>query len=232
MAKTSSSDGIAVVLTAVFTIVVIVPWFLIKGIVFICKQIASRPRRDMYKIDEKTVQALREADEQRHQENLPKIQELIQRTNANIDRYEQQINNGQDKYQIGRAIGRLCFEFQTEYRKLAGGTYQQSGKNTAIDALVERINAIANRYIQIENGIEDFRAEQNRILAEKRNQQNLQNAKEQREREREKREQEKLAELKRQTELKEKIAANSKCAGCRRKDTCWKMNNKYCGGPF
>lgn len=233
MAKTSSSDGIALVLAAVFTIIFIVPWLLIKGIVFIFKAIASHSKKvKQFEINENAMQHLAEAEEKRREENLPKVQELIQKTNASLDRYEQQIAIGQDKYQIGRAIGRLCFEFQEEFSKLNGSTYNQAGRNPEIDALTERIDAIANSDIQIENGIEDFRAEQNRNLAEQRRQQSMQEAEAKREREREQREREKLAELKKQTELKEKIAANSKCAGCRRKDTCWKMNNKYCGGPF
>lgn len=226
----SSADGIAFILTVVFTIIFFVPWLLIKGIVIISKKITSRSRRvDMFKID---LQALAEADARRRQENLPKVLELIRQTNDNLDRYEQQIANGQDKYQIGRAIGRLAFEFQKEYGKLNGTTCNQKGTNEDIDNLADRIDAISNSDIQIENGMQDYYDEQNCILDEQRKQRSIQEAEERRAREREQHEQERLAELKKQTELKEKIAANSKCAGCRCKDTCWKMNKKYCGGPF
>lgn len=49
----------------------------------------------------------------------------------------------------------------------------------------------------------------------------------------EKREQEILAELKKQNELNQKIANNSKCAGCRKQSTCNKLFwRDRCYGPF
>lgn len=46
-------------------------------------------------------------------------------------------------------------------------------------------------------------------------------------------EQEKLAELKKQNELNQKIANNSKCAGCRRQNTCNKLFwRDHCYGPY
>ena len=138
-----------------------------------------------------------------------RVQELIFKTNDSLSKYIQQIENGQDKYQIGRAVGRLYVEFQKEFVKLTGKT--EAGHITKI------VNAIANCDIQVENGMADTLSEIKRIDT----QHKVEN-----------REQEKLAELKKQTELKEKIAANRKCAGCRRRNTCWKTNRKYCGGPF
>lgn len=103
--------------------------------------------------------------DQRNQENQLKLLELIKSTNDNLDRHIKQINTNQDKYQIGRAIGRLCFEFQTEYSKLTGSRYIQEGQ-TDIDSIAKRIDEIANSDIQIENGMEDFRSEQKRLMSQ------------------------------------------------------------------
>lgn len=149
------------------------------------------------------MQALAENNARRRRENL--VQTLIRETNDSLDRYEQEVTNGQDKYQIGRAIGKLYNEFQKEFVKLTGNV--ESGHITKI------VNAIVNCDIRIRNGVADYLSEIKRMDTQHKT---------------EHREQERLAELKKQTELTD----TSKCAWCYYKNTCLKMNEKYCGGPF
>ena len=239
--KSSSSDAaIAGVITAVLAILFIIPWLLIKGIVLIVKAIAnhskSKSKTDKNALNHTDKNALNhtaEAREQHDKEIRQKVQELIQKTNATLDRFEQQVASGQDKYQIGRAIGRSYYEFQEEYRKLNGSAYTRLEPYPEMDALTERIDAIVNSDIQIENGAEDYRAEQNRIMAEENRIMRAKQEEQRIQRDKEKREQEKLAELKKQNELNQKIANNSKCAGCSRQNTCNKLFwRDHCYGPF
>lgn len=183
------------------------------------------------------------------------IRAMLLEFSDKFEDYKKQVAVGHDKYQVGRALGRMCWQGKEkidkseikrrrfeptdseDVRKLKEQINQQCDEvEKEFNAFVMLVDEFCKMDVVLENGFEDFASEQeNRINQEKIVVNNLEEKKESQNRINDLEKQ--IVELKKQNADTNKQLGNyMKCAACVKRDNCWMKMHKsmrdVCSGPF
>ena len=140
----------------VFIIIVIVILILIFIIKKIVKKLNERQAKENSK---QNWDKFRAEEKVRKQKELPI---LIKEANQMVDKYERNIANGQDKYQIGRSLCELQNTYDQRFKEYTYLDTSEADKNDVV-AFDKRIAVLCDSDIQLERGYKDFLKEQNAV---------------------------------------------------------------------